>query len=90
MNRTKLNIRMDLMRVAKTALDTDRPFEENIANTFIDKAKSEFENNLKEESPLKDELVMYQNQIPEISSDNIKRLHWGEKIMTIASRLGTL
>ncbi|MFZ2663955.1 MAG: hypothetical protein WAX66_01185 [Patescibacteria group bacterium] len=90
MNRAKLNVRMDLMRVAKTALDADKPFEEQIANTFIDKAKSELENNLKDDYLLRDELVMYQKQIPNISSDTVKRLHWGEKILTIASRLGIL
>jgi len=90
MNRTKLNIRMDLMRVAKTALDIDQPFQENIANTFINKAKSEFEDNLKDETVLKDELLSYQTQIPNISNDSSKRMKWGEKIMTIASRLGTV
>lgn len=90
MNRTKLNIRMDLLRVAKTALDLSKPFEEDVANVFIEKAKQEFENNLKDETVLKDELVSYQAQILNLSTDDTKRLHWGEKIMTIASRLGTV
>ena len=90
MNRTKLNIRMDLMRVAKTALELDIPFEEKIANTFIDKAKLEFENNLKDDYDLENELISYQTQIPSILDDSNKRLKWGEKILTVASRLGTI
>ena len=81
---------MDLMRVAETALNLNKPFEKETANVFINKAKLEFENNLKDETVLVDELVSYQTQIPNISNDNIKRLQWGEKIMTIASRLGTI
>jgi hypothetical protein len=90
MNRTKLNIRMDLLRVAKAALDLSKPFEVDLANVFINKARQEFDNSLKDEVALKDELISYQTQIPRIRVDNTKRLHWGEKIMTIASRLGTL
>lgn len=80
---------MDLMRVAKIALELDKPFEENIANVFINKARSEFEENLKDENKLKDELISYQKEIPIIALDTKKRKQWGEKIMTIASRLGT-
>lgn len=89
MNRTKLNIKMDLLRVAKTALDLKNLFDEGVANVFINKAKSEFENNLQGELELKSELVVYQKQIPDIESDNLKRIRWGEKVMTLASRLGT-
>jgi len=42
MNRNKLNIRMDLLRVAKTALDLKNPFDQKIASTFLDKAENEF------------------------------------------------
>lgn len=89
-NRTELNIKMDLLRVAKTALDVDKPFNISFANMFLNRAIMEVEHNLKSCSSLKDELISCKNQIPDISTDNIKRIHWGEKIMTIAFRLGTL
>lgn len=89
MNRTKLNIKMDLMRVAKIALDLKNSFDQSVANVFIDKAKSEFENNLHTETALKVELEQYQKQIPLVAQDNLQRLRWGEKVMTLASRLGT-
>jgi len=90
MNRTKLNIKMDLLRVAKTALDLKNPFNTTVADVFIDKAKLEFENNLQNDMELKKELVAYQNQMLNIANDNLQRIRWGEKVMTLAGRLGTI
>ena len=90
MNRNKLNIRMDLMRVVKTALEIDKPFEKAIAYMFLDKALQEFESNLPKETLLKNELQLFNSQIDDISNDPLKRIRWGEKVMTIASRLGSI
>lgn len=57
MNRNKLNIRMDLLRAAKTAFDVKYPFEDKIAKTFIEKAKEEFENIVPSAIELKNELI---------------------------------
>ena len=81
---------MDLMRVVKTALEIDKPFEKAIAYMFLDKALQEFESNLPKETLLKNELQLFNSQIDDISNDPLKRIHWGEKVMTIASRLGSI
>jgi len=90
MNKNKLNIRMDLLRTAKTAFEINKPFDKNISNVFINKALEEFENNLPKESALKKELADFQSQIDNMLNDPLKRIRWGEKIMTIASRLGCI
>jgi len=81
---------MDLLRVAKSALDVKNPFDEETSNTFLDKAALEFNSNLPQETILKNELGTYKLQINLIKDDPLKRIRWGEKVMTIASRLGTL
>ena len=50
---------MDLMRVVKTALEIDKPFEKAIAYMFLDKALQEFESNLPKETLLKNELQLF-------------------------------
>jgi len=81
---------MDLLRVAKTALDTSTPFNLEIANTFINKAKEEFSSITDKDSLLVNDLVSYQNQMHSIVNDSVKRTRWGEKILTIASRLSSI
>lgn len=81
---------MDLMRVAKTALNINVPFETETATLFLDKAKTEFNSHLATEKVLKNELEHYQSKIADIKDSKSERLKWGEKIMTIASRLGCL
>ena len=81
---------MDLMRVVKTALEIDKPFEKAIAYMFLDKALQEFKSNLPKETLLRNELQKFNSQIDDISNDPLKRIHWGEKVMTIASRLGSI
>lgn len=90
MNKHKLNIRMDLLRAAQVSLDVGKPFKEDIVNTFLNKAKSTFDANLSEEKHLRNEIAFYQKQIPSVGNSNLKRIQWAEKVMTIASRLGTI
>jgi len=78
------------MRVAKTAFEITKPFDKKFAELFLNKALSEFEKNLPEETLLKKELVGFQAQIDLVHNDPLKRLRWGEKIMTIATRLGSM
>lgn len=87
MNRTKLNIKMDLLRVAKTALDIKNDFDTQISEQFINKAKEEFSLIEDEDKILLDDLKKHQKEVSEIRNDLLKRIRWGEKIMTIASRL---
>jgi len=81
---------MDLLRSAKSAFEINKPFDKTIANLFIRKALEEFDNNFPQETVLRKELANFQVQINSISSDPLKRIRWGEKIMTIASRLGSI
>jgi|GEM_PF-1455062 hypothetical protein len=90
MNRNKLNIKMDLLRTAKSAFDINRPFDKTIADVFLTKALEEFDKNLPEETGLKKELVEFKAQLATVCTDPIKRIRWGEKVMTVASRLGSL
>ncbi|KKT84226.1 MAG: hypothetical protein UW82_C0026G0012 [candidate division WWE3 bacterium GW2011_GWC2_44_9] len=76
MNRAKLNIRTDLFRVAKTAFK------------FIEKAKLELDRIPVESATLKNDLVSYQAEMNTIQNDPLKRIRWGEKIITISTRLG--
>jgi len=87
MNRTKLNIKMDLLRVAKTALDTKSDFDTKISEEFLNKAREEFALIEDEDKLLLKDLKIHQEQVNEIKNDPLKRIRWGEKIMTIASRL---
>ena len=89
MNRNKLNIKMDLLRVAKTALDTDKSFDQEITKIFLDKAKQEFAFINDSDKTLLNDIETYQKQMKEMSSDPIKRIRWGEKIMTVASMLSS-
>jgi len=81
---------MDLLRAAKTALDTSVPFDLELADTFINKAKEEFSNVTDKESLLVKDLVGYQTQMHSIANDSVKRTRWGEKVLTIASRLSSV
>ena len=87
MNRTKLNIKMDLLRVSKTALDIKNDFDVEISEEFLNKAREEFALIEDEDRLLLKDLETHQEQINEIKKDPLKRIRWGEKIMTIASRL---
>ncbi len=87
MNRTKLNIKMDLLRVSKTALDIKNDFDTKISNEFLNKAREEFALVEDEDRLLIKDLKTHQEQINDIKNDPLKRIKWGEKIMTIASRL---
>ncbi|OGC51111.1 hypothetical protein A2W32_00500 [candidate division WWE3 bacterium RBG_16_37_10] len=89
MNRNKLNVKMDLLRAAKTAFEINKPFDRNITKVFLNKAKDEFENKLPQETLLKNELMEFSLQIDDIVNDPLKRIHWGEKVMTLAARLGS-
>lgn len=90
MNRNKLNIKMDLLRVAKTALDTSVPFNFQLADIFINKAKEEFSMVTDKESALVNDLNNYQIEMQDIVNDSVKRTQWGEKVLTIASRLSSI
>ena len=81
---------MDLLRSAKSAFEINKPFDKNIANLFIRKALDEFDNNFPQETVLRKELTNFQTQIDSIATDPLKRIRWGEKVMTIASRLGSI
>lgn len=59
MNRSKLNIRMDILRIVKV---------------FFNKALQEFDKNLPEEKMLKIELIKFQAQIDNICNDPLKRI----------------
>jgi len=87
MNRNKLNIKMDLLRAAKSALEINKEFDREISETFLNKAKEEFALVDDSDKKLLLEINIYQNQIGEIKSDPLKRIRWGEKLLTIASRL---
>lgn len=89
MNRTKMNIKMDLMRVAKSALDIKNDFDKNVSETFLNKVEEEFKLIEDDEKKLLQDLKEYRAQVSEIKEDPLKRLRWGEKILTIASRLST-
>ena len=89
MNRNKLNIKMDLLRASKTALDTDKNFDQEITKIFLDKAKQEFAFIIDSDKTLLDDIETYQKQMKEMSSDPLKRIRWGEKIMTVASMLSS-
>jgi len=84
-----MNIKMDLIRVAKTALDIKNDFDESVSKTFLKKAEEEFKLIEDNEKKLLQDLKKYEKQIDEIKIDPLKRLRWGEKILTIASRLST-
>jgi peptidoglycan hydrolase CwlO-like protein len=88
MNRNKLNIRTDLLRVTKMALDVGNPFEKGLANTFLNKAKKELEESFPNEKRLEKEIEDYQKKIDSIAIDPLERIRWGEKVLTISSRLG--
>ena len=88
MNRSKLNIRTDLLRATKTALHVDQPFQKELVETFIEKAIWEFENNLPEEEDLKGELQGYKEKVSLVEDNFLERIRWGEKVLTISSRLG--
>jgi hypothetical protein len=90
MNRNKLNIKMDLLRTAKGAFEINRPFDKNIAGVFLNKALEEFDKNLPNEKELINDLSEFKSQLDTIYNDPIKRIRWGEKVMTVASRLGSL
>ena len=90
MNRNKLNIRMDLLRTVKTAFEINKPFDKNVAGVFLNKALEEFDRNLPKETELKNELAEFKSQLDNIYNDPLKRIRWGEKVMTIALRLGCL
>ncbi len=87
MNRNKMNIKMDLLRAAKSALEVKSEFDPKLSETFLNKAKEEFQFIKDEERLLEKDLEVHCNQINDIKSDPLKRLQWGEKILTIASRL---
>ena len=87
MNRIKMNIKMDLLRVAKSALDIRNDFDEAVSITFLDKAEEEFKLIEDSEKNLAGELKKHREQIDDIKEDRLKRLRWGEKILTVASRL---
>jgi hypothetical protein len=87
MNRNKLNIKMDLLRVSKTALDIKNDFDTKISEEFLNKAREEFSLIEDEDKMLLNDLITHQKQINDIKNDPLKRIRWGEKIMTIASRL---
>lgn len=80
---------MDLLRVVKTALDTDKEFDQDIAEIFLNKAKQEFAFITDSDRALLKDIEKYQNQINEISSNPSKRIRWGEKVMTVASMLSS-
>ena len=88
MNRAELNIRTDLFRVAKTAFNIKKQFEYEIAQEFIEKAKLELDRIPVESATLKNDLVSYQAEMNTIQNDPLKRIWWGEKIITISTRLG--
>lgn len=90
MNRNKLNIKMDLLRVAKTAFDINKPFDKDISKVFLDRAEKEFETQLPQETLLKGELVKFGLQMEAAANDPLKRIRWGEKLLTIAARLGSI
>ncbi len=87
MNRNKLNIKMDLLRVAKSAIEISKEFDQEISETFLNKAEKEFTLINDSDRELLSEVNTYRNQIGEIKSDPLKRIRWGEKLLTIASRL---
>ena len=80
---------MDLLRVAKTALDVDKEFDQKIAETFLNKAKQEFAFINDSDKALLKDIETYQNQVRKISSNPLKRIRWGEKVMTVASMLSS-
>lgn len=80
---------MDLLRASKTALDTDKNFDQEITKIFLDKAKQEFAFIIDSDKTLLDDIETYQKQMKEMSSDPLKRIRWGEKIMTVASMLSS-
>jgi len=81
---------MDLLRTAKTAFEINKPFDKNVAGVFLNKALEEFDRNLPKETKLKNELAEFKSQLDSIYNDPLKRIRWGEKVMTIALRLGCL
>ncbi len=86
-NKTKLNIKMDLLRVAKTALDIKNDLDLQLSEEFLNKAREEFSLIEDEDKMLLKDLITHQEQLNDIKDDSLKRIRWGEKIMTIASRL---
>ena len=82
-----MNIKMDLLRVAKSALDIRNDFDEAVSITFLDKAMSEFKKIEDDEKILRRDLEEHRKQMGKVISDPLERLRWGEKILTIASRL---
>ena len=89
MNRTKLNIKMDLLRAAKTALEVDKEFDQNLAAVFLNKAREEFEKLQDSEKNMVNELIIYQENMHSLHNDSENRKRWGEKVLTVASRLST-
>ena len=87
MNRTKMNIKMDLLRVAKTAFDIKNDFDIQVSQTFLNQAEKEFNLIEDSEKTLIEDLKKHKKQILDIKDDPLKRIRWGEKILTIASRL---
>ncbi|GIW69632.1 MAG: hypothetical protein KatS3mg101_0379 [Patescibacteria group bacterium] len=78
---------MDLLRAAKSALEIDKEFDQETSETFLNKAKEEFAQIEDLDKKLLSEINIYQSQIEKIKSDPLERIRWGEKILTIASRL---
>ncbi len=87
MNKTKLNIKMDLLRVATNALEINKEFDYNLATVFLNKAREEFKKLQDSEKTLVNELIIYQESMASSVKDLEKRKKWGEKVLTIASRL---
>ncbi len=79
MNRNKLNIKMDLLRVSKTALDIKNDFDTKISEEFLNKAREEFSLIEDEDKMLLNDLITHQKQINDIKNDPLKRIRWGEK-----------
>lgn len=78
---------MDLLRVSKTALQIGTLFDDKLVKTFLDKAKLEFKKIDDFDRKLLTDLHKLSKKIPSKNDDPIKRIRWGEKIMTIASRM---
>jgi len=87
MNRTKMNIKMDLMRAARSALEIEKPFDKKTSDMFINKAKEEFAKINDIDRKLEEQLDSLHTQMAGLDSNPTSRKQWGEKILTVASRL---
>ena len=80
---------MDLLRTAKSAFEVSKPLDQPLCSIFLTRALKDLEKHFPNETVLKTDLAICTSQINELRDDSLERIRWGEKVMTIAARLGT-